>query len=90
MNKIKEIEHKYRLNIEDLVPYENIQEEIDSIKNDLRDIDLCILKHKDKESIVEYAQKLQKNLCDKLEYLEDKLRDLKLKFEEFENVEYFW
>lgn len=73
MNKIERILRKYRLNIEDLIPYENIEDEIKILEEDLAQIHSILLRNKDDKSICNYGEKAKITLSDKVEYLKDKL-----------------
>lgn len=75
MDKINDIKFKYRLNIEDLIPDENLLDEIKIIEKDIGAIDWCLTQNKNDKDVVAYGQKFKQNLIDKLEYLKDKLKE---------------
>lgn len=73
MDKIKFIEIGYRLNIEDLIPFEDIPGEIKQILSDRKQINLILSNNKDKKEVQEFGDKVIAKLTVKFEYLKEKL-----------------
>lgn len=76
MDKIRDIYWKYRLNIEDLIPYDSVQVEIDLIVADIRAIDWCVFQNRDNNEVVVFSEKVKRDLNDRLEYLKAKLNEV--------------